>query len=79
MTRTDIFEKLNNLFAEVLDLETVKLKETTTASDVEGWDSLAHITLMSEVEDLFGVKFSMKTILTLKNVGELVDAIEEAL
>ena len=50
MTRQAIFEKLNEVFSDVFD-EDIVVAEETTAADIEDWDSLTHITLISEVED----------------------------
>jgi len=76
MTRQEIFEKLNEVFSDVFDEELTVTAETT-AADIEDWDSLTHITLISEVEDAFGIKFSMKDVLGMKNVGEMADIIEK--
>ena len=76
MTRSEIFEKLNEIFSDVFD-EELTVTADTTASDIEDWDSLTHITLISEVEDCFGIKFSMKDVLGMKNVGEMADIIEK--
>lgn len=76
MTREDIFAKLNEIFSDVFDEEIV-LGEETTSSDIADWDSLTHITLISEVEDAFGFKFFMNDVLDMKNVGEMVDIIEK--
>ena len=76
MTRQEIFEKLNEVFTDVFD-EDIVVTDETTAADVEDWDSLTHITLISEVEDAFGIKISMKDVLGMKNVGELADIIEK--
>lgn len=77
MERNEIFESLNEIFADVLELDEIALTEDTTANDVEGWDSLSHITLICEVENEFGIKFPMKSVLGMKNVGEMVDIISE--
>ena len=74
MTRQEIFEKLNEVFSDVFD-EDITVTAETTSADIEDWDSLTHITLISEVEDTFGVKFSMKDVLGMKNVGEMADII----
>ena len=74
MTRQEIYSKLNEVFSDVFD-EEIAVTEDTTAADIEDWDSLTHITLISEVEDAFGIKMSMKDVLSLKNVGEMVDII----
>jgi len=76
MTRNEIFEKLNDIFSDVFD-EDITVTAETTAAAVEDWDSLTHITLISEVEDCFGIKFSMKDVLGMKNVGEMADIIEK--
>lgn len=76
MTNQAILEKLSEIFTDVFD-EDITVTAQTTAADIEGWDSLTHITLISEVEDAFGIKFSMKQILGMQNVGEMVDIIRE--
>lgn len=76
MTEQEIFEKLNEVFSDVFD-EEITVTRQTTSSDIEDWDSLTHITLISEVEDAFDMKFSMKDVLGMKNVGEMVDIIEK--
>lgn len=63
----------------MFDDETLRVTGETTASDVAGWDSLTHITLISAVEDYFSVRFAMKDLVKLKNVGELIDLIEKTL
>ena len=75
-TREEILDKLNGIFSFVLDTD-VSLEEKTTAADVEGWDSLTHVTLIGEVEDEFGFRFMMKEVVGMKNVGEMVDIISQ--
>ena len=74
MTRQEIFEKLNEVFSDVFD-EDITVTAETTSADIEEWDSLTHITLISEVEDAFDMKFSMKEVVEMKNVGEMVTII----
>ena len=76
MNRTEIFEKLNEIFRDVFD-DDIAVTDTTSADDIEDWDSLMHITLVSAIEDEFDIKFDMKVVLSLKNVGEMVDVISE--
>jgi len=78
MTRNDVFEQLTEVFQDVFDDDTLILQDTTTADDIEDWDSLTHISLMAAVEDSFDIRFDMKQVIALKNVGELVDAIMQA-
>ena len=76
MTNQEIFEKLSEIFSDVFDEEITVTAETTSA-DVEEWDSLTHITLISEVEEAFGFKFAMKDVLGMKNVGEMAQIIAD--
>lgn len=75
MERKEIFDKLNEIFCDVLDLDKVELKDETTAEDIEEWDSLSHIQLIVAIEKAFGVKFTSLEIMKWKNVGEMVDSL----
>lgn len=77
MNREKIYEKLTEVFRDVFDEEDITISDGTTAADIEEWDSLSHITLLSSVEDEFGIKFDMKAVQGLKNVGAMVDLLEE--
>jgi len=69
-------EKLTGIFQTVFDNEDITLRPETTANDVDGWDSLAHVNLILAVEKGFGMRFTQKELLTFKNVGDLVRGIE---
>lgn len=77
MSREEILERVNRVFKEVFDDEEVAVTFTSTAADVEGWDSLRHITLIEAVEDEFDMRFQMNEVTGMKNVGEMVDIIAE--
>ena len=71
----EIYERLNDIFQDVFDDDSLSVTPNTTAADIEDWDSLSHITLMAAVEDEFRMKFSMKEVVEMKNVGEMVTII----
>lgn len=75
MTREEVFTKLNEVFRDVLDDETICVNENTTSADIEDWDSLEHINLLAAVEQEFGMKFNMGQVVSMKNVGEMADII----
>lgn len=77
MTREEAFERLTNVFQEVFDDDTIEICDTTTADDIEDWDSFEHINLVVAVEEEFGFKIPMGKTVTMKNVGEMVDIILE--
>ena len=76
MEDREIYEKLNGVFQNVFDDESIALRPELTAKDVDGWDSLTHIRLLLTVEKAFSVKFSAAEIGKLKNVAELVELIK---
>ena len=79
MTKEAIYEKLNEVFQDVFDDDSITVNPDTTADDIEDWDSLEHINLVSAVEKAFGVKFTMAQVVGMKNVGEMVDVILAAI
>lgn len=75
MSKEEVFVKLNEVFRDVFDDESITVTETTTADDIEEWDSLEHINLLAAVEQEFGMKFNMGQVVSMKNVGEMADII----
>lgn len=73
----EIFERLNEVFRDVFDDDSITVSEDTTANDIEDWDSLNHITLIDAVESEFGVRFTMGEVSGMKNVGEMAQIIKE--
>lgn len=76
MTKEAIYEKLNEIFRDIFMDDSITVTPETSSSDIEDWDSLMHITLVSEVESAFGVSFGAKQAAKMKNVGEMVDIIK---
>lgn len=77
MVREDVFSRLNGVFREVFDDDSIEVNDSTTSADIEDWDSFEHINLIVAVEKEFEMKIPMGKVLTMKNVGEMVDIILE--
>ena len=67
--------QVQEIFRTVLKNESVVLSDETTAEDVPGWDSLTHVELIATIEKHFGIRFSIREMLSWKTVGKMVDCV----
>jgi acyl carrier protein len=79
MNTQELINQLTPIFKDVLDNEDIVLSESTTAADIEEWDSLSHIQLIVAVEKSFKIKFTSIEIAAFKNVGDLCKTISQKL
>jgi acyl carrier protein len=79
----DVRAELQEIFRQVFDDPTIVLRDDMTATNVEGWDSMAHIDLLIAIERALGVKFATAEMSRLKqpdqNIGSLIRLIESKL
>jgi acyl carrier protein len=72
-------ETLNQIFCMVFDDDTIQIHPATTANDIDGWDSLSHVNLITTIEARFNIRFTQKELLKQRNVGDLMVDIERKL
>ena len=72
-------DRMNKVFREIFEDPAISLKDETTAQDIEGLDSLRHIDLIMQLEEEFGLRFTVDDITGLKNVGEMIAMLERKL
>jgi acyl carrier protein len=77
MSRTTIIQELTPIFRDVLDVPDLELQSESSASNVDGWDSLAHVNLVVAIEKRYRVRFALGELQGLKNVGEMADLIQK--
>ena len=77
MNRAEIKNKLTEVFQDVFDDDEIELTDETCADDIEDWDSLEHINLIGAVERAFRMRFNVREVSGMKNVGEMMDILEE--
>ena len=58
MDKTKILKEINDIFIDVLENSNLKINESTTAEDIDEWDSLTHIMLVTAIEKFFNKKFT---------------------
>lgn len=79
MEKQEILSQLNTIFTDILDNEAIVLSESSSANDIEEWDSLTHIQLIVSIEKHFKMRFTSAEINGLKNVGEMCGLIHSKL
>ncbi|MCR5486052.1 MAG: acyl carrier protein [Lachnospiraceae bacterium] len=75
MSREEVFAEVTKIFRDVFDDDTLVIVDETNSGDIEDWDSLEHINLVVAMEKRFNMKFNLKEVGKLANVGEMVDLI----
>jgi acyl carrier protein len=76
MANDHLYRQLEEIFRDVFDDDAITLTPETTASDIEGWDSVAHVNLIVSIESRLKIKFKTSELGNLHNVGQLVGIIE---
>ncbi len=79
MNRNEIIEKLTLIFHEIFGDNSIILREDMTAADVDNWDSLTHMLMITKVEEVFEIKFKLKELNKLKRVGDLIFLVDSKL
>lgn len=73
----EILDRLQPIFREVLENNDLVITTTSSAKNVEGWDSLAHINLVSVIEQEFKIRFALGELETLNNVGDMIELMQK--
>ncbi len=77
MNMNDLIQRLNEVFRDVFGDDSISVTPSTTSDDIEDWDSIEHINLIGAVESEFGMRFKMREVSGMKNVGEMIAIIQE--
>jgi len=75
MEQTELIQKLTSLFRNVFNNDSLVLTNELTANDVDRWDSLSHMILIAEIEKTFSIRFKLKDLNKMRNVGDLINMI----
>ena len=77
MTEVEMIQTLTDIFRDVMDDDTLQLRETTTADDIVSWDSITHVNLVISIEQAFKIKFALGELQDLKNIGDILNLIQQ--
>jgi acyl carrier protein len=77
MNKQEIFDSVQDICRDIFDIDDLIISDNTTADDIEEWDSLNHINLLSVIEKEFKIKFPLGASEELKNIGDMINMIED--
>lgn len=72
----DVRTEVSEVIRQTFDYEG-SISDEMTTDDVDGWDSLGHVTVMLMIERAFGVRFTEAERDNLSNIGELFALTEQ--
>ena len=75
MSREEVLTKVNEIFVDAFDDETITISYDTKSSDIDGWDSLMQMNLIEMIEDEFDMRFDIDEVVTMENVCSMIDII----
>jgi len=76
MDKVAIKDKMREILVGILKHDDLSMEDTMTASDVKGWDSLSHMIIIKEVESVFNIRFKLKDLNKIVDMGSLIAMIE---
>lgn len=79
MSSEEILGTVGSIIREVLEVPQLVVTSETSAADVDEWDSMTHIQLISAIEARYKVRFALGELQALKNVGDMVSLIQKKL
>jgi acyl carrier protein len=79
MERNEIIEKLQDIFNKVFPGRNLIVGDVLHSNDVPEWDSLHHLDLILEIEEVFGVKFNVRDVLGMQTTEEMIDILKKKL
>jgi len=75
MEKEEILQQLTLIFEQVLKRSNLKIDYNMSAEDIDEWDSLTNMTIISEIEKKWDVHFKLRDIVRMKNIGDMIDVI----
>ena len=75
MERSEIAEKIRKNISSVVKHDDFEMSDELTANDVAGWDSLSHISIIIAIEKTFDIKFKLKDLNRMQNIGDVIELV----
>jgi acyl carrier protein len=77
MKTEEILLIIKKSFVKILEHDNFNLTESTTANDVDGWESVTHLLIINDIEKTFNIKFKLMDLMGMENVGDLINTVKK--
>ncbi len=74
-----VFADLQEIFRDIFDDPSLAIQYKTCSQDIEEWDSLIQMDLLTAIEEHFKIHLQISEVIGLKNVGEMEALIRKKL
>jgi acyl carrier protein len=75
----NLLAELQVIFRDIFDQPDLVITRESNASTVDDWDSLTHVNLITAIEKRYKIRFALGELQDLKNVGDMIDLMQEKL
>ena len=79
MEQKEIQIKVAAIVADICNVDASKVTETSTVGDFPAWDSVGHLSILSNVEEAFDISFEPEEMMDIEDVKDIVDAVSSKL
>tara|TARA_R110002051_G_scaffold318588_1_gene401144 strand:- start:1887 stop:2144 length:258 start_codon:yes stop_codon:yes gene_type:complete len=77
MDKQEVLHKIQRAFEKILEHNNFQLGDQTSAKDVDGWDSITHMMIITEIEELYQIKFKLMDLMSMNTISDLIRAVEK--
>ena len=70
-------EEIVNIIADVLEVDVCDIEMDTAIGDLPEWDSIHHLQIIAELENVYNIKFNAADLAELEDVSDLISLVEE--
>ena len=75
----DTLEKVIEIIASTCEVDRSEVTGDSTVGDFPAWDSMGHLSILTNVEEAFDISFEPEEMMELEDVNDIVKAVEEKL
>lgn len=69
--------EIKEILARVFDIEMSTISDNATQKDISKWDSLQHLNLIVEIEDIYSISIDPEDISEMISIEKIIEVINK--